>query len=207
MSLAREYTQEWLGFWTYVAVRAQNAMFRAVHEIEERRYSSSDVISDVVSFWTDVAVASATAMRGESHKPPTVVFTVSADDDIGGSKTLPIHSQSLPYESPRVIWLGPTASDAGESPPAGQELASGNLEAWLYGDRRELVLKLIGFTEEQRTAACGATPATIRPAQRNRPLLRPATYRAVVHVGHVPVAEVLIVVEAVEALDPSRRPA
>ena len=204
MGLAEEYTEEWIGYWSYLAHRTQSAMYRAVHEIQRRRYDSSDAISDIVSFWTDVGVATVTAWRGDAHKPPVVVLPLSTDDDIGGSETVALLSQSLPFVSPEVIWLGAVTSSEPDDAPS-RSLTRENLQAWPDRDRRELEIKLVGTGPAQQAATTAPADQPIKPTKQKRQPLRAATYRAIVRIGQVPVAEVLVVVERPQRLSPRRR--
>jgi hypothetical protein len=207
MGLAEEYTEEWMGYWAYVAQRWQSGMFQAVHAIQKREYEPRHAISDVVAFWTDVGVATVTAWRGDAHKPLVVVFTLSTSDEIGGSETIPVMSQNLPFETPHIVWLGEV--EDGEEKRKGRDLKPENLEAWLRNGRRELEIKLVGggpvreaaIEEMARQAAVPTAPAPpIQAANQKRRPLRPTTYRALVHIGQIAIAEVFIVVEKPESL-------
>lgn len=206
MGLAQEYTEEWMGYWAYVAQRWQSGMFHAVHEIQKREYEPKHAISDIVGFWTDIGVATVTAWRGDAHKPLVVVFTLSTSDEIGGSETIPVMSQNLPFETPHIVWLGEV--EDGRKKGTGRELKRENLEAWLRNGRRELEIKLLGggpvqesaVEEAKRQAAAREAALPIEAANQKRRPLRPATYRAVVHIGQIAIAEVFIVVEKPESL-------
>ena len=204
MGLAEEYTEEWLGYWSYVAQRAQSAMYRAVSEIQGRQYEPKDAISDIVSFWTDVGVATVTAWRGDTHKPPVVVIPLSAEDDIGGSETVAVLPQSLPLAPVEVIWLGEVAPSTSEDATA-RPLAPEDLRAYLDQDRRELQIEVIGTGPLQQAARTAPADQPIKPTAQKRRPLRAATYRAIVRVGQVAVAEVFIVVEPPRELSGQRR--
>ena len=207
MGLAEEYTEEWLGYWAYVAERWQSGMFHAVYAIQKREYEPKHAISDVVAFWTDVGVATVTAWRGDTHKPLVVVFPLAPSDEIGGSETIPLMSHSLPFESPHIVWLG-EVEDGKEKKGKGRDLKRENLQAWLRNGRRELEIKLIGGGPVQDHAKVAMSTASsaaeiappIQVEKQVRTSLRPATYRALVHIGQVAVAEVFIVVEKPESL-------
>ena len=182
MSLEREYREEWLGYWAYVSQRASDGWSRALRQMQNREYEVKHLIGDVLEFWTDVTVASVTAWRGQDRKPPLVIFRVDVGDDHHPAETLPVFSQGLPFKDPDVLWLG----TVGARPSGGKLITKENLRVRLVNERKELELKLVDLKDEF------ISESVVHDQSK---LLAPATYRAVVHIDEVPLAEWMILVE------------
>jgi hypothetical protein len=178
MSLEREYTEEWVGYWSYVLQRASDNAFRAVREIQRRNYEPKDFISDVIGFWTDVGVATVTAWRGQERRPATLIFRVDIGDDFHPPETIPVFAPSLPFKEPSVF-----LEIVGEKPEHGRLIKAENVRARLR-DKRELEIKLVNLSHFEE-----------KSIQDPKKLLAPAHYRAIVHIDEVPLAELLIIVE------------
>jgi hypothetical protein len=172
MSTQQEYIEDWIGYWVSVSERAMNTWYKTARRIQSRDYRPEDMFSDALDFWTSTTMASWEVLRGSDKRPPLVFFHVDGHDTCTGSKWVRVFSQRMPFKEPSIAWLGPVGEVSGPGVP----IDSGALHAQLSDDGTELELKLVGLKN------------TIDQS------LAPATYRAVVHIGEVLVAEVLIVV-------------
>ena len=172
MSTQQDYLEDWLGYWAYLSERAMNTWYKTARRIQSRDYRPEDLVADTLDFWTNTAMASWEVWRGADKRPPLVFFHVDSHHTCTGSKCVRVFSQRMPFKEPSIAWLGPVGGVSGPGALIGPD----TLRAQLSEDGTELELKLVGI----KTAIDES--------------LAPATYRALVHMGEVPVAEVLIVV-------------
>ena len=169
MDAGPNYWKDWVGFWGYVSGSAMERWQKAAQRLQKEDYKVESFFSDVVGFWSNTAMASVAAWQGSMRTPQPVIFCLEQQDEFAGPQFVSIFAPSLPYKQPSFVWL--KCLDTPE-PPHEHRIDWDNLCVQFTTDRTQLEIKLKNLR----------TP------------LAPATYRAMVHVDEVPIAEVFIVV-------------
>jgi hypothetical protein len=170
MEAGREYMRDWVGYWGYLSEQVMERCTKASDRIRQEKYGLSNMFSDVVGFWTDTAMASLQLWRGPVRTPQTVIFLLDVQDEFAGPKCVPMFLPALPAEKPSHVWLGCVDRVEG---------ADGNEITWEHVDVRPTADK---------------SGIEVRLLDLPKPLL-PATYRCIVRLGEMPVAEIMIVVQ------------
>src|SRR5215470_81024 len=97
-------TANWLGYWAFIGNSVTRHSFRAMHDIRRRRYSCNRLLNDTLGFWSDAMVGWWAAVQGRDGTVPTIIFDIGQHTQTA-TQTLPIFGPSLPYGSPRVVFL------------------------------------------------------------------------------------------------------
>ncbi len=169
MQTGQEYWKDWIGYWGFISEQAAQRWFKASDRLRKEEYKLESFYSDVFGFWTDSTMAFLAACRGPVRSPQPVIFRLDPNDSVAGPKYIPIFAPCLPNADPSFVWLDCRNP---EDPAPKHPVEWRNLRLRFTENKSELEIKLLGL----------------------KPPLTPATYRAIVHLEEVPLAEVLIVV-------------
>jgi len=167
MSYPQAFTQQWLGYLSFLSDRSMATWNQALQDIQDRKYDPGKAMSDMLGLWNDAAVGWFAAWRGADQMVPTLFFDLAGDDE-SATACVPIFAPSLPNESPHVAFLKPIV---GGNPA---EINDTKCTLTLSTDERELALSLDGL----RTQA--------------DPPLTQGVYQGLVHMGEVPIALIYI---------------
>ncbi len=176
MDAAREYWKDWIGYWGYVSAQAMDRWYKASSRVRREEYGTKSLIADVVGFWTDSTEAFIGACRGSTRMPQPLIFRVGTKDECAGPKYVKyvnVFSPALPNTNPDVIWLGRV--DGRKSSP--RDLSRDNLLVTFTDNKSQLEVQLVDLGLK--------TPLEL------------GSYRAMVRIDEVPIAEVLIVVQEI----------
>ncbi len=175
--------EDWIGYWTYLSQRTLGGWSTVTRKLRAREdYRLQDIAADAMDYWMDMFLASCAVWRGPETKPRVLLFRLDVDDGCAGAKSVPVFPQRLPHRDPSVLWVGAVEGPAGP----GVQIQEKHIQASISEDGTELEVKLVGLLPEDRGH------------------LAPATYRALIHIDEVPLAEVFIGVEKMEV--PGERP-
>jgi hypothetical protein len=172
-AFAQDYWKDWVGFWGYVITSASEKFFTATVQLEKEEYGPENLFSDVFAYWNNLGSAYTTLLKGSYHHEP-IVFVLDEHDECSGPKYIKIFAPSLPNTAPSSIWVEAVQSVMDDAKHPWARLTWRNIE--------------VGFEGDDRTRVYVKLVAIKKP-------LAPGTYRTVVRMGEVPIAEVLIVVQ------------
>lgn len=169
MRVPYRYAAPWLGYWTYLADRSMQRWRCMAEEVEERRYGSDKLISDVLQFWGDAALGWCAAVRGSGvgNTVPLVFFHLHPRQE-ADCKEIDFFAPSCPQGEPEVAYLVPIVGGDKD------EISDGNVRLCVVPRRHALVIHLEDLWQEPQ------------------PDLTKGVYKGLIHVGEEPVAHLIV---------------
>ena len=169
MRVPYRYAAPWVGYWTFLAERSMQRWRCMAEEVEDRRYGSDKVISDILQFWGDATIGWCAALRGSGtgSTVPLVFFSLHPQQQADG-KEIDFFAPSCPQGDPEVAYLVPIHGGSAS------EINESKVRLCVVPRRHALVIHLEGLWKQ------------------GQPDLTPGVYKGLIHIGEEPVAHLVI---------------
>ena len=178
------FTSNWLGYLAFLNGAVTRHSGRAMRDIQRRQYSFDRLLNDTLGFWSDAASGWWTAMRGTDCAVPTMLFDITQYTQTA-TRTLPLFGPSLPYGSPRLVFLRMLWGDG-----PGTVIRRRNVRMRIVLGGSELKVSLVNLVWP-----VGDTPIDARPERPTSPLpttLKIAVYEGLIALRSEPLAHMYI---------------
>lgn len=168
MRMPRRVFDAWFGYGAYVTERGLRRFDRFSEEVAAREYDTSKMLCDVIEMWQDATMGAWAAALSYDDRLPMIFFHLKRSSTCSETHELPVLECTLPDDDPEVAYL--EAVHEGDE----REIHPGVCKVCLDPDRDLLVTKLAG----------------LKPTKGD--LLVAGTYRGLIHVGEVAVADLVV---------------